>query len=206
MLRKALRHLFGQGGVFALNAVVGLLIIRLIPPADYALVVIALFLQVATSVLSDLGLTHVLISRLSENSKTKFSPHLVTLAAISQRNYFSYFSVPLVFFLGIGLLFDDISSNPELICVPLVAVTTGFYQSTLNLRKAVLNSSHNNRALLKLGLIEGFIRVALLPLCVLYPAGVVVIAINLAATLLTLSSFSYVTDDLPAVIHDGFDG
>ncbi len=197
MLKKALSHLTGQSGVFAINALFGLLIIRLLPPTEYAVVVIALFLQVAACVLSDLGLTHALISKLSHGSSAQLLTATIMRAAISQKNQFSYLATPFVFIFGLILLRESVSSPLELITILIVSVVTGFFQSTLNLRKAALNISHDDRALLRLGLIESFTRVALLPLCVLFPTTFIVVAINLVATLLTILSLTRVAGGPP---------
>ncbi len=179
MLKQALSHLSGQTGVFALNAIVGLMIVRLLSPTEYGLVVIAIFLQVAACVLSDLGLSHVLISKLSRASSANFSEPSITRTAISQKNQFAYLTVPFVVILGIILLRESVDNSFELISILLISIITGLYQSTLNLRKATLNASHNDYALFRIGLVEAALRVALLPFCFYFPVAVAVLVINL---------------------------
>ncbi len=155
------------------------MIVRLLSPTEYGLVVIAIFLQVAACVLSDLGLSHVLISKLSRASSATFSEPSITRTAISQKNQFAYLTVPFVVILGIILLRESVDNSFELISILLISIITGLYQSTLNLRKATLNASHNDYALFRIGLVEAALRVALLPFCFYFPVAVAVLVINL---------------------------
>ncbi len=199
MLKRTLSHLIRQTGVFAINAIVGLMIVRLLPPTEYALVVIAIFLQVAACVLSDLGLSHVLISKLSRASSADVSEPSITRAAISQKNQFAYLTVPFVVILGIIFLRESVDNAFDLISVLLISTITGLYQSTLNLRKATLNASHNDYALFRIGLAEAALRVALLPFCVYFPVAIVVVVINLVTVFAMMIVFDRLTISQPRV-------
>ncbi len=205
MLKRVLSHLTGQTGVFAINAIVGLLIVRLLPPSEYALVVIAFFLQVAACVLSDLGLSHVLISKLSNSSSTQFSESLITRAAILQKNQFAYLAVPLVVILGLILLREKVDNSLELILIILLSVLTGLYQSTLNLVKATLNSHHNDRALLRIGLVESILRIILLPLFFYFPVAVAAIAVNFFAAFAVTTVFARLASSQPQVKEQSYE-
>jgi O-antigen/teichoic acid export membrane protein len=197
MIKKALSYLTGQSGVFAINAIVGLLIIRLLPISEYSTVVIALFLQVATCVLSDLGLTHALISKSSVRPLNSSQKSALVRSAIFQRDRFALIAIPVVFLLG-WILLREYHLNPlELAGVASLSIATGFFQATLNIRRAELNADQNDRALFRVGLCESVLRVALLPLCILAPVAFAAIAINFISVVLTLFLLRRISEITP---------
>jgi O-antigen/teichoic acid export membrane protein len=194
LLKKLFRYLVGQSGIFAINAVVGLIVIRLLPLTEYSTVVIVLFLQVATTVLADLGTSHVVLSQFSNNVLTPKNRESLIKAAISQTGIFSAFAIPSVFLLGWVLLRESPVESISLASIVLLAVVTGLIQSSLNIRRAELNADHNDRLLFRLGFFEGVVRIMLLPLCILFPFAIVVVGINLVAVGLTLLSFRRISN------------
>ena len=194
MLRTVFNYLSGQFGIFAINAVVGLMIIRLLPISEYSTVVIALFLQVATTVLTDLGTSHVILSKLSNKVLTQMDKESLIKTAISQKDVFSIFAIPFVFLISWVLLRESPVELIPLAFIVLLSVMTGLIQSSVNIRKAKLNADHNDRLLFRLGVIEGIASIALLPFCIFFPFAIAVIGINLVAAGLTLFSCRWVSN------------
>lgn len=190
MIRRAVQHVMGQTAVFGVNAVVGLLVIRVLPVTEYAAVVTILFIQVAACVLADLGLSHIVISKLSSKSTDRAHWRAVIESAILQRNEFAFFTLPLVGVLGMFLLKDLSLPRISLISIFAIGVMTGLVQSSLNIRKAALNARHDNDALFRLGMFEGTLRVVLFPLILSSPTALMVLILNFIAVGCTLVLFS----------------
>lgn len=200
------RFLFGQGLVTAVNVVVGLVIVRMLPLSEYALYVSASLLLTLISTGSDMGLSQGVTSLGARVHNSPASLDSLVVAALRYRKRFFAVAAMAVLLVGYFMFQDRQWGLDRVSVVVAMVVAIGWVQSPLGIRKAVLNINHDEQSLFKIGISEAAARFGTVWICLLSPTVESALFINLlgfiAARVVVIKQFKPLHLDVAVVSEE----
>lgn len=177
-----IQFLAGQGLINLLNIFIGLILLRILSIEEFALYTIAMVLQQAAGIGSDMGLSHAVNTM---GAKIRDDKYLLGSLYEGARFYgyrFFCISACVVIFLFIFMQSSNGLSWINFVSALFFILFTSVLQVTVNLQKSILNVSHDAKALFHVGLAQAGLRVVFVPLCLVWPYASIALLGNLIGT------------------------
>jgi O-antigen/teichoic acid export membrane protein len=178
-LRLASVFLSGQALIQLGNFLVGVLLVRLLTVEEYALYTVGGALLAVIALGAHMGVPQAIITLASKQSDPNVLRALVH-AAIPQCTLQYLLTIPFVLVLAVLMIGrHDWSVFEGVACVALVVVA-GWFRVPSMVAGAVMNLRHDSLGLFRAGMAESLTRVALLPVCIIWPKAMLALLANLA--------------------------
>jgi hypothetical protein len=179
MFKVVTVFMFSQGLTQAMKLAVGIAIVQSLPIEQYALYSIASAILLVISLGSNFGLSQGIVTIGSSRREDQgYVGALYNAARWWTRRF-----MVLAIIVGIGLSVLLFLNSPWPLSIKIAVVTivifVGWAQVGSSLGSAVLNIHHDARSLFHVGLGESGVRVALLPLLIIWPTAIAALLTNL---------------------------
>lgn len=182
MLKVVSGYMLSQGVAQAITLFLGIVVVNLLPIEEYALYIIANAILVVVSIGSNFGLSQGIISIGSGHRADQGYVGALFNAA----RWWTHRFMVLAIFISIGFSALLFMENPWPLSIQVAIVTivifAGWAQVGSSLGRAVLNIHHDARSLFHVSIGESGMRMALLPICIIWPAAIAVLLVNLVGT------------------------
>ena len=179
-VRLASVFLAGQAVVQLTNVVAGLMIVRLLPVDQYALYTVAATLLALLALAANPGISQAVITqgaRFAED-RSVIAGLVGAASSMSRRLYLAM--LPILVVVAAAMLVPHDWPLAATAAVVFLAAAMVWMRVPTMIATAVLNLRHDSRGLFLVGIGEGLVRVALVPLCFLWPHAVIALVAGLA--------------------------
>jgi hypothetical protein len=182
--RLAGAFLSGQSVIQLANFCAGLLLVRLLPLDQYALYTVAGALLAFAAAGTTLGVPQALITRGSTVHSDSARLGALIRAASPQCRAQYLVTVPAIVALSWAMFHGHQWSWPAKAVSVSLVLLGGWLRLPTMLASAVLNLRHDARGLFRIGIGEALARVALVPLCIVWPYAPVALFANVVGSAL----------------------
>ena len=170
----------GQGLVRIVNITVGLLLVHVLPIDQFGLYTVASALLALTTMGANPGVSQAVITQGAGHSDDRKLLGGLVNAALRHCLWFYVAILPVLLAISLVMLIPyDWSLLGKITVVVLVAIV-GWVRISIMIATAILNVRHDSGGLFRIGLSEGLTRLALIPLCFVWPYVTLALLINLA--------------------------
>ena len=178
MFRVVSGFMLSQGLTQAMTLVIGLAIVHLLSVEQYALYSVAGAILVVVGMGSDFGMSQAFISVGSSRREDKaYIGALFNSVGWWTRRFMVVATMISIAFSYLLFMNSNWSAS-VMIAATLIVILIGLAQVGSKLARGVLNIHHDARSLFQVSLSESGIRMALLPLCLIWPSAILVLLVN----------------------------
>lgn len=177
-VRLAGVFLASQGLVQIVNLTVGLLLVHLLPVDQYALYTVATALLAFLAMGSNLGVSNAVITQGARLANDAQALGSLFNAALFQCRRLYAVAFPILLAASAAMLMPHDWSLAAKISVVALLAASGWMRVPTMIATAILNTRHDSRGLFRVGMSEGLTRLALVPLCVVWPYATIALVAN----------------------------